>query len=50
VKITLVITPPVGAAIERTLELGAITTAGCPARVDTVTMVLPATVCHAVPR
>ena len=44
-RVTLVVTPPTGAPTEHVLALGAPRAAGCPARVDHDTILLPAIVC-----
>ena len=44
-RVTLVVTPPVGAPTEHVLALGAPRPAGCPARLDHDTILLPALVC-----
>jgi len=44
-RVTLVVTPPAGAPTEHVLALGARRAAGCPARVDRDTILLPAIVC-----
>jgi len=44
-RVTLVITPPAGPPMEHVLALGAPRPAGCPARLDHDTIVLPAALC-----
>jgi hypothetical protein len=44
-RVTLTITPPAGAPTERALGIGAPRAAGCPARVERDTLMLPAIVC-----
>jgi hypothetical protein len=44
-RLTLSITPPVGAASERVLELGAPRATGCPARAGGEAFLLPAAIC-----
>jgi hypothetical protein len=44
-RVTLTITPPVGAPTEHVLVLGAPRPAGCPARLEHETILLPAVVC-----
>jgi len=44
-RVTLVITPPIGAPTEHVLALGAPRPAGCPARVERDAILLPAVVC-----
>jgi hypothetical protein len=44
-RVTLVITPPIGAPTEHVLALGAPRPAGCPARVERDAILLPAAVC-----
>jgi len=43
--VTLVVTPPTGAPTEHVLALGAPRAAGCPARVESEAILLPANVC-----
>ncbi len=49
-RIRLVVRPPVGAEKTHTLELGAATAAGCPAVIDTSSILLPVEICRLVPR
>jgi hypothetical protein len=44
-RVTIEVTPPVGAPIRHALELGAPRAAGCPARTAGDTVVLPAAIC-----
>jgi len=44
----IVIKPPAGDVVERTLELGRTTGAGCPARANGLSLLLPSTVCDGV--
>ena len=44
-RVTLVVTPPTGASIEHVLVVGAARAAGCPARADGETILLPVNVC-----
>lgn len=44
-RVTLVITPPIGTLSERVLALGAPRAAGCPARLERDTILLPVSVC-----
>jgi hypothetical protein len=44
-RVTIVVTPPVGPSSEHVLELGTLRAAGCPARVASDTIALPAIVC-----
>jgi hypothetical protein len=44
-RVTLVVAPPAGADIERSIELGALRTAGCPARIGREAILLPASIC-----
>ena len=44
-RVTLTAAPPVGAATQRSLELGALRAAGCPARAGRDVVMLPAMVC-----
>ena len=47
-RVTLSVTPPVGAASEHVLELGAPRATGCPARVGGDSVLLPASLCRQV--
>lgn len=49
-RIELVVRPPMGAEKSHTLELGAATAAGCPAKIDTNNILLPVEICRLVPR
>lgn len=49
-RIRLVVRPPVGGETSHTLALGSPTAAGCPAKIDTTTLLLPVEICHLVPR
>jgi hypothetical protein len=44
-RVTITVTPPAGAPTERVLVLGAARPAGCPARLDRNTVLLPAALC-----
>lgn len=49
-RIRLVVRPPVGAEKTHTLELGTASAAGCPAAIDTTSILLPVEICRLVPR
>ena len=46
--VRIVVTPPVGAPVPHSLELGAPTRAGCPARFEGMTLLLPRALCDRV--
>jgi len=47
-RVVIVVKPPAGDVVERTLELGRRTAAGCPARANGLSLLLPSTVCDGV--
>ncbi len=47
-RVVIVVKPPTGDVVERTLELGRKAAAGCPARANGVSLLLPSTVCDGV--
>lgn len=49
-RIELVVRPPVGAAKTHTLEVGAPTVAGCPAKIGATSLLLSVEICRLVPR
>jgi hypothetical protein len=49
-RVRLVVRPPTGGEKTHTLVIGAVLAAGCPAKIDGTTVLLPVEICHLVPR